>query len=223
MSNIHDYINLIPRNLMRENGAAFVSGRGSFGYEHPLMILGANPGGSVDDHPGWTVKYDTDTVLSFWPANYHGYIDGYRFQDGRRHTWQGGRRVKHLADSLGYDLREIPTMQLSFLRSAQINELPVKYAVAADRCWPVVERRIQDVNPKVIVVMGSEAGNYLRRKLGANDCVYSITEDNNRRWTSRLYRNAAGLQVAVLNHPARVDWTNPATDPTDLVRAALDA
>ena len=76
------------------------------------------------------------------------------------------------------------------------------------------------MNPRVIVAMGNNAGDYLRRKLGADELTHTLTEDNGRRWTNRLYRNAAGRQVAMLTHPGRVAWDAPATDPSDLVRVA---
>ncbi|MEA1071772.1 hypothetical protein [Sphingomonas sp. LY160] len=47
-------------------------------------------------------------------------------------------------------------------------------------------------------------------------------ESNNRGWRSQTHGSKDGLQVVTLTHPSRADWTNPASDPTPLVRRAFE-
>jgi hypothetical protein len=71
------------------------------------------------------------------------------------------------------------------------------------------------------VCFGKQAGDRVRRRLCANSLVEVFVERNDRRWTSRAYKNSAGLVVLSLTHPSVADWTIPATDPTPLVRKFL--
>ena len=48
-----------------------------------------------------------------------------------------------------------------------------------------------------------------------------FVEMNSRRWVSETHLGPTGLCVVTLTHPSRADWTNPAADPTPLIREML--
>ena len=86
---------------------------------------------------------------------------------------------------------------------------------------PMVAHVIERLAPKVILCLGSGAGAVVREWLGAHREVGQFVEKNDRRWVSRTYKSARGQRVVVATHPSRVDWVNPAADPSPLVAAAL--
>ena len=219
---LKDYIAMIPPELIEENGAAFISGAASFGRQHPLMIVSANPGGDIESHAGWSIRYDCETVRDFWPEDCHGYIDGYRWPDSQIRHWTGGARVAHLVANIGYNLREVPTQHLVFLRSSRLSALHANYEDAVSLCWPVMAVRIEEWRPRVIIALGGKAGDSVLARLGGGELTHEFTEDNARHWKSRLCRSSAGPRLAVLTHPGIADWTAPSTDPSDLIRMALE-
>jgi hypothetical protein len=46
-------------------------------------------------------------------------------------------------------------------------------------------------------------------------------EQNARRWRNSAYTSDNGITVVIATHPSIADWTNPATDPSQLVARSL--
>ncbi|MCP8893267.1 hypothetical protein, partial [Sphingomonas faeni] len=56
----------------------------------------------------------------------------------------------------------------------------------------------------------------------AHGLIGEFYEDNARKWKSAAHRAVDGRIVVTVMHLGRVDWRNPAADPSGLVRNALD-
>jgi uracil-DNA glycosylase len=118
--------------------------------------------------------------------------------------------------------RLIPASNVVFNRSRRANDLR-NFHELANKCWPFHQFVIDRLRPKVIVCLGMKAGNYVRYKLEASkEPLKECEEKNNRKWKSRWYRTGGRPDIIVLSHPSVADWCNPRTDPTGLVRDALD-
>lgn len=114
----------------------------------PLYILGLNPGGQPHLREG-TIGDD----LSRLPTRAtNAYLD---------ESWRGRaagaaplqRRLQWLTGALGRDLRDTCASNLIFLRSA--NAAGCQYETAADACWPVHSRILEQVQPRLLLVFGN--------------------------------------------------------------------
>jgi hypothetical protein len=74
-----------------------------------------------------------------------------------------------------------------------------------------------------VLCLGSDVARRIRDHFDANTLIGEFVERNKRKWASSRYRNAEGLSVLQVTHPAIADWTRPATDPSSLVAEALIA
>ena len=218
---IEDFAKLIPKALLNRSGSVFYSGRRAFDSPSKLYILGVNPGGDPERQADETVSWHTNKVLHVEPENWSAYRD---------ESWEGSSpgtrgmqpRVLHLLRYLKIDAGEVPASNIVFLRSGREARLEGNLQQLARECWPFHQSVINKLGTRVILCFGQSAGNWVCNRLNARTQVGEFVENNNRRWRSRAYRNADGFMVVVATHPSIADWTAPATDPTELVRTALD-
>jgi len=211
----------IPASLFPRSGKVFYAGRSAFSAQSALYVLGVNPGGAPEESAAETVASHTKAVLHSFPANWSAYRD---------EVWRGyapgtygmAPRVMHLCRQLGIDPGLLPSSNLVFARSRREGDIKEEMRELADLCWPFHEAVIKAVRPKAILCFGGTAGNYVRKKLNANVLHSVFVEENNRRWRSQVFTSPMGLRVVVATHPSIADWTAPATDPTALIRAAME-
>ena len=217
---IQDFVRLIPRSLTNTSGKVFYSGRRAFESQSGLYVLGVNPGGDPQEQSDETVSSHTNSVLHSEPENWSAYRD---------ESW-GGRppgtvrmqpRMLHLFRRLGVDPGEVPASNVVFVRSGRKANLKGDFSQLAMECWPFHQAVVQQLGVRVILCLGQDPGDWVRDRFLTQTQVDEFIEDNNRGWRSRSYENASGLTVVVATHPSRVDWTAPATDPTQLVERAL--
>lgn len=217
---INQLSNLIPRSLHQRSGKVFYSGRDAFSGDCPIYILGVNPGGTPSEHANETVQSHTEMVLRSLPKDWSAYRD---------ESWKGRvpgtagmqPRILHLIEALGLSPGVVPASNLIFARSARESTFEGDILQIANLCWPFHLKAIEMTQPRVIVCLGGTAGNYVRGRLGATEQIDQFVEKNKRCWTSRLFSNSEGTQVAVLTHPSIVNWCSKATDPTGLVIRAI--
>ena len=218
---IQDFIKLIPSALDNRNGRVFYSGRHAFESPKTLYVLGVNPGGAPDEHPGQTVSAHTKWLLKSGSENWSAYRD---------ESWTGHtpgtatlqRRMLHMFRKLDLNPGEVPASNLVFIRSKRKAKLEGDFPQLATECWPFHQAVVDRLKVCVILCLGQDPGDWVREHLGARSQVDEFTENNSRKWKSRAYRNnATGLTVVVATHPSMADWTVPATDPTELVQRAL--
>ena len=221
---IEDFAKLIPPSQKDRSGKAFYSGRRAFESPSDLYIIGLNPGGKPKEHRKETVSRHTCKVLRSKP-NWSAYRDeSWGGQEKGKHFHQ--RNVRYLFRKLGLNARKVPVSNLVLARSPRKAKLVGDFNQMAHDCWPFHEAVIEQLKVRVVVCLGiTDTGPWVRSQLDAEDEIDWFTEDNNRYpapWTSRCHQNEDGLQVVTLSHPSVAKWTNPATDPTELVLNALD-
>lgn len=232
MKTLEHFSSFIPTELMSTSGIVFYSGHRSMTHEHPLMIIGLNPGGCPDVYAAETIAWHTQRVAEVFPKAWSAYRDDDWSASNRMHKGNANftsvtatsrlqRRVLHMLEKLDMDPGAVPSSNIVFARSKRKATLEHDFDDLVEQCWPFHAERIRLLKPKVIVCMGGDSGSALRHKIGAHKQIGSFVEQNKRKWTNRLYEAPNGVRVAVLTHPAIADWTAPPTDPTDLVAQAL--
>jgi hypothetical protein len=217
---IDDLFGFVPTQLLDESGTVFYSGRDAFSNPSPLYLLGLNPGGSPVDQVRETLSWHSNRVLHEEPNNWSAYRD---------ESWQGASpgtrgmqpRVLHLLRRLGRNAGGVPSSNLIFVRASREIDLKGREHELADACWAFHERVIDLLNIKVVLCFGRFSGDWVRRKLGADEHVETFIENNARRWASHAFRNLSGTAVVIATHPSVAAWNTPAADPTHLVEHLL--
>jgi len=218
---IETFASLIPGQLRNQSGSVFYSGRAAFAGPASVYVLGANPGGDPIAMCDETLEKHTRFVLEKTKPHWSAYCD--ESWGDKRSIGEAPlqRRVRHLLSGLELDPRFVPSSNLVFVRSRQVMDLGENFDALIDLCWPFHAAVLQNVSPAGIICLGVNIGEKVADRVGARESIGSFTEQNNRGWTSKAWRNATGLMVFGLSHPGRADWTNPKTDPTPLLRNAL--
>lgn len=219
---MEDIAELIPRDLHSRSGAVFYSGRLAFQSSSRLYVLGLCPGGSPVTQVEQTVWWHVNKVLYNERDNWSAYRDESWF-GAAPGTWRSQPRVLHLLNSLNRDPGRIPASNLVFVRSRLENHIEGDFDDLAEACWPVHQTVIAELGVDVILCLGYPAGNWVRKRLGANELVGEFLEGSERRWASRAYRNEGGMKVVVLTDPNIADWTAPTLDPSELVRTVMES
>lgn len=213
----------IPPELKKESGKVFYSGRAAFSGPRPLYLLGLNPGGDPQSPAEETIEGHTRKVFNPKnPGNWSAYRD--ESWDG----WPPGHkdmqpRILHLLRRLHLDPGEVPASNLIFVRSRRAKDLGGEMKQLAEQCWPFHQAVIDQLGPRVILCLGKETAEFVQRKTGATKHVETFVENNERGWKNSCFTNDDGLKVIRVTHPSRVAWTTPATDPSDLVKRALES
>ena len=142
------------------------------------------------------------------------------------------KNVRHLLSMLGLDCRKVPASDLVFARSQsaeKITKNKVEFARLIKACWPFHQSVIQQLRVSVIVCLGRDAERGTIACLEADNPSLGkfvikdkFVEDGGLKQISRTYRNNGSVTVVQLLHPSRFHWTSPKSDPTELVRRALE-
>ena len=114
-----------------------------------IYILGLNPGGNG----GPTIAEHLESLPE---KRNNAYID--ECWDNKAADYGLGkaplqRRLKCLMDCLGYDLRSICASNLVFMKTHDARGLD--FPRDADTCWPIHERILAIVHPKLILAFGN--------------------------------------------------------------------
>ena len=205
--------------VLKRSGSIFYSGKEAFVDRKALYILGLNPGGIPAEVPTMTIA---DSIGKFKQRDepWSEYSDS-SWEDADPGTWGLQPRILHMLRRLGLDPREVPSSNVVFVQSRGEKELGLEKAELLKSCWPLHQAVIDNLNIRTILCFGSTAGAWVRGQLGSHELIDRFTETNNRGWTSRTHRADNGRQVVTVTHPSRVDWKNPAADPTPLVGRAI--
>ena len=229
-ANIEEFAGLIPDSVLDVSGKVFISGRKAFGSLSKLYILGLNPGGAPEANVHETVRSHTEKVLHHVPDDWSALTDEAWGKNGHRIQHPMQRNVLHLLRRLGFDHRSVPCSDLVFVRSQYAAKLDKRELEGrTDECWPFHRAVIARLGVRVIVCLGGEASEKTRARLQRDESptrefaeVDRFVEDGGREIVSRTYRNGDGLTVVRLAHPSRFHWTSPKSDPTELVKRALE-
>jgi hypothetical protein len=210
----------LPPWLLERSGSLFYTGREAFIGRQPLYLLGLNPGGDPDLQRQDTIRkalVDFRARQTPWSA----YQDD-SWQGAAPGTWGMQPRVLHMLKELNCDPRLTPASNVVFARSRDEAALRSEKSQLLKLCWPVHQTVIDHLGVKVIVCFGATAGKWVREQIGANRLIGEFRERNGRGWKSEAHQAINGRAVVTVTHPGRVDWRNPAADPTPLVRQILD-
>jgi hypothetical protein len=124
-------------------------------------------------------------------------------------------------DRLGLEPYKMPASNVVFARSSSEAALSREKARLLSLCWPVHRAVIEKLGASTILCLGVTTGRWVRDYLGANALAGRFVEHNARGWTSEAHFGLTGVCVITVTHPGRVDWRNPAADPTPLVKEML--
>ena len=220
MTLAHKLFTTVNPSILDESGRVFCSGRAAFGSECDLYILGFNPGGDPNSMEESSVRAHSRYVLHDAPDLWSAYSDeSWKGRPPGQHGMQP--RMLHLFERLGHDPRGVPASNLIFKRAPRAAQLEGDARVIEDLCWQFHAAVLAELRPKVVLCLGNQTGERVRRRLGADHLVGQFVEANLRRWMSTAHRSRSGLTVVSLTHPSIADWTNPASDPTPLVREVM--
>jgi hypothetical protein len=214
---IEEFAKLIPAELKDLSGAVFYSGRNAFQGKKVLYIIGLNPGGSEEKQKDSTIFWHTEETLTKKSADWSEYTD--EFWGGPLRGGSGLQpRIRHLLNKLNLSPNEVPASNICFVRSSREKMISDKLSYYTELCWPFHEKVINDLEIKVILCFGKRAGSIVRNKIHANIYMDHFVEQNNRKWETQVYKNTKGQIVIVATHPSIADWTNPKTDPSEVVK-----
>ncbi len=217
---IETFAEQIPAELLNRSGKVFYSGRTAFSAPTALYVLGVNPGGDPLLHEAETVENHTAAVQRLHPDDWSAYRDE-EWMGAAPGTYGMAPRVLHLFAALGLNPGCVPCSNLVFVRSRREGDIHHEMTLLANLCWPFHELVIELLRPRVILCFGKTAGKYVRNMLGTNILDGEFIENNNRHWRSQTFTGNGAHRVVVATHPSIADWTNPNTDPTELIRNAM--
>lgn len=149
------------------------------------------------------------------------------FRDQSWGGWKTGTRpmqkgMMYLFQELGVNPGYVPASFLVFACAKRGEMAQGEFQQLANDCWPFHLKVIEQLGVRVIACLGKETAQWVRVRLEAHQLLEEFTERNRRRWKSRTYTNSSGLAVLELSYPGVANWTAPETDPTALVRRALE-
>jgi hypothetical protein len=186
-----------------------------------LYVLGLNPGGDPTTHMHESVWPHTQAVLarrSEWCAY-------------RDNSWDGRapgtaplqKSVTHMMGQLGLNPAKVPMSNLVFKRSIDRKQISAELPRLVNDCWQFHDRVITGLGIKVILCFERQTTSvWLRKLLDANELVDEVVETNQRKLRSFTHINDRGTAVVTVLHGSRFPWYVSGSDPTELVRRALD-
>lgn len=129
-----------------------------------VYFMGTNPGGENN----YSIEEDLEKLIS---KTTNGYLD--EVWETRKGKPKAGEdtlqiRATMLMNEIGYDMRSICSSNLIFFKSRNLNELEYNFNKAADLCWPIHEKILSVVQPKLIIAFGNSDENspfsYIRNR-----------------------------------------------------------
>lgn len=215
-----EFAELIPKELHNLSGSVFYSGRKAFKGDKDLYIIGLNPGGSEILKKENTILRHTQKTLNLEKDEWSEYKD---------EIWEGvaGKsglqpRVLHLLEKVNLSPYEVPASNVCFVRSTVEQKIAQKLNYYNDLCWNFHQKVIVELGIKLILCFGNSSGKFVCDKLNANKLVDEFEEQNKRKWKSKVFKSNEEHYIVIATHPSRADWTNPKSDPSELVKKYLE-
>lgn len=216
-----ELLDMVPAELHDLSGDVFLSGRSSFSQPSDIYVLGFNPGGVPAELAECTIASEIEAARTdrhHWSA----YVDQrwHNLPEGTQHFQ---KRLRHLIETrCGLNAQVVPSTNLIFVRSSTIATLPGSEDDYLRACWPIHEKAIAALGVKVVICLGADAARWVRNQFDAHKLIDFYVPTVGTKSRSETYLGRDGIQVVRLIHPGRFNWTNPGSDPTELVvRARL--
>lgn len=193
---VNDTVSLLGNeNVLNKSGTVLYSASNTL-VKGDVYILGLNPGG-VD---GPSIAQD----LSVLPNKSHNsYLDeswGNRVDADGQAPLQ--KRLNGLVNAIGADLRNVCASNLIFMRSQSAKG--IDFPKDADTCWPVHEKILGIVQPKLIIAFGNSSISpyrYLFHKFNSNNNE-DILESGHGSWKCRGFEaSIARRKVYIAGFP----------------------
>ncbi|MHB9118962.1 MAG: uracil-DNA glycosylase family protein [Burkholderiales bacterium] len=165
-------------NVLSRSGSVLYSASHTL-TKGDVYILGLNPGG-ID---GPSISEDLAALPNKTQNSYLDESWGNRIDADGQAPLQ--RRIKGLVDAIGVDLRNICASNLIFMQSQ--NAKGIEYPKDADICWPIHEKILDIVQPKLIIAFGNSSispYDYLFHKFNM-DGHENIIESGHGSWKCR--------------------------------------
>ena len=221
MIKITSALDALDAEMLDRSGSVFYSSRPAFSGKRQIYLLGLNPGGDPDSHKEDTVG----KRINEWKERtepYSSYINEHWSKtSGQQNATQ--IKIQHLFTQLDADLLLTPASNVIFARTRSEDDLVSEKTSLLDICWPVHQAVIEDLEIDMIICLGQTAGNWVREKTGAHNCIAEFKEKyENRSWISTAHSSESGKIVITLTHPSRADWTNEDADPSPMIKPLLD-
>lgn len=169
-----------------------------------LYILGVNPGGGPGVFEGYTIRPSLQE-LPEWRGN--RYLQAWGRWAPTQHPLQ--RHLRWLIEKgIGCDLTGVCASNLIFVTSR--NERAAGYPEFARICWPIHERILQIVQPRLLIVYGKVSLQWLSQDLDGENDVERLGSipSGHRSWKCTAIRRPLAGQSRVvvgLPHLSRYD------------------
>ena len=214
------FASLVPSHLLGCSGEVFYSGRAAFSRPSLVYLLGINPGSEQKPGPNEpklrTVEENIEYVRGK-PEHFSLYYDSW--EEGRHPLMQEG--MCHLFNNTDLCPYTTPASNCIFVRTSDASKLHDQRGLE-ESCWPFHKAVIERLGVQLVLCLGSKARDIVKKRMGcARQPIEEQSEDNNRPWGSRVFRNAAGIVVVGVPHPSRSKWSTPECDPSAIVNRWL--
>lgn len=214
---IEEFAAMVPDSLRSKSGEVFYSGRCAFDSHADLYILGSHPSSNPDDPRQRIVEENVKHVLHKARLNWSSYRDE-RWNGKKAGTALLQESVLHLCSEIEHDPGLIPSSNLAFVRS-QTSEMSEQGLL--DLCWPFHQRVIDAIRPKVVLCLNAATAEELCRMLGGEANQIDELQQTAGQFKRHKVFISHGLLICALLSPFRGKWTNPALDPSPLVKRTL--
>ena len=164
----------------KEPGSILYSGNETLSKGN-FYFLGLNPGGNTN------LSVSEDTVINQLKkkdSTFNEYFQGVWKERGKQPTPPGQsilqQRIKILFSRLRVDLRKTCSSNLVFVRSPVLSELHLDWEEAAEKCWEIHKIMLSTVQPKILLVFGDEARDFIQKKMVVIDREFFELESQNK-------------------------------------------
>ena len=201
-----DYISQIAKKLKEtgfaeEPGAILYSGNETL-VEGDFYFLGDNPGGNTN------LSVANDTVMNQLlrkDETFNEYFQGIWKKRNQPPSPPGGAtlqlRIKILFSRLGINLKKTCSSNLIFVRSPVLSELHLNEKMAQERCWEVHKIMLSIVKPKVVIVFGDSARDFIVSKMKIiEESEPYLLSSRNKDYTFRSVRGTVQLEDSDSQH-----------------------
>lgn len=175
-------------------------------HSFPLLVLGYNPGGKTDGSD----LCASESYFENWEHDIVKYRNDSRYR-------MALPMCMLLSKCLGTrsvdDLRQVPVSNVIFRRSPNMSALKMTPKIAALESNPFVENIINEVNPRIILLISSSAYNLFVKYYCSNvkeendDFIFTPNGKNNacilKIATARINTTQSNARLIMIGHPSK--------------------
>ena len=171
---------IIKLGLDRESGALIYSSLKTL-YPSNIYFLGINPGGVLNQ---------SSTILDHFRfmrqnPDFNEYSDWVWSPGGNTMPKSESilqKRIQYLLSSLAINTRYVFGSNLIFKRSKLEQEIKQNFKIWAEKCWSLHEKFLSIVDPSVIIILGNNGFEFLRKKMINNSELSYFKTDHGQGW-----------------------------------------